>query len=83
MQGLNSGRCNGCRLVEEVYEISETVEQLRTKLRESEMALQRLLRTKLSLEHDLAVKNNSILVDREKCMGIRKTLPWSSMVAVY
>lgn len=66
-----------------MYEIGETVEQLRTKLREMEVALQKLLRTKLSLEHDLAVKNNSILVDRENCMGIRKTLPWPSMVAVY
>lgn len=71
------------RLVEEVYEINETVDQLRVKLRESESALQHLLRQKLSLEHDLEVKNNSILIDREKCMGLRKNLPMVPQVAVY
>jgi len=69
-----------CSLVEEVYEISETVEQLRAKLREAESALQHLLRTKMSLEHDLTVKNNSIFVDRENCLGQRKNFPLSVSV---
>jgi len=68
------------RLVEEVYEITETVEQLRAKLREMENALQHLLRTKMSLEHDLTVKNNSIYVDREMCLGKRKNFPLSVSV---
>jgi len=67
-------------LVEEVYEITETVEQLRAKLREAEKALQHLLRTKMSLEHDLTVKNNSIYIDREVCLGKRKKLPLSVSV---
>jgi len=67
-------------LVEEVYEITETVEQLRAKLREMENALQQLLRTKMSLEHDLTVKNNSIYIDREVCLGKRKNFPLSVSV---
>ncbi|PAA89202.1 hypothetical protein BOX15_Mlig003606g3 [Macrostomum lignano] len=63
------------RLVSEVQEIRETVEQLQAKLREAENALQHLLKTKSALEHDLSVKNNSLFIDREKCLGIRKTFP--------
>lgn len=71
------------RLVSEVYEINETVENLRAKLREAENALQHLLRTKASLEQDLAIKNNSLYIDREKCMGMRKTFPMSPRVASF
>jgi len=69
-----------CSLVEEVYEINETVDQLREKLREAEIALQHLLRNKMSLEHDLTIKNNSIYIDREGCLGRRKNLPLSVSV---
>ena len=72
-----------CRLVEEVNEINETVDFLRAKLREAENSLQHLLRTKTSLEHDLAVKNNSLFTDREKCMGMRKTFPMTPRMAAY
>ena len=68
------------RLVEEVGEISETVESLQNKLRMAENALQELLRTKASLEQDLSIKNNSIFIDREKCLGMRKTFPMSPRV---
>lgn len=71
------------RLVEEVYEINETVDSLKAKLREAENALQQLLRTKASLEQDLAIKNNSLFIDREKCMGMRKTFPMAPRVAAY
>ncbi|KAK3091823.1 hypothetical protein FSP39_022908, partial [Pinctada imbricata] len=68
------------RLVEEVGEITETVDSLQNKLRMAENALQELLRTKASLEQDLSVKNNSIFIDREKCLGMRKTFPMSPRV---
>jgi tektin-3 len=71
------------RLVEEVYEIGESLEQLRAKLREAENALQHLLRTKMSLDHDLGVKNTSFFIDRETCLGMRKTFPMLSRVACY
>lgn len=68
------------RLVSEVHEINETWEALNHRLREAENALQQLLRSKSSLEHDLSVKNNSLFIDREKCMGMRKTFPMSPRV---
>lgn len=71
------------RLFEEVHEINDTVDNLRGKLREAENALQHLLRTKASLEQDLSIKNNSLFIDREKCMGMRKTFPMSPRVASY
>lgn len=68
------------RLVEEVHEITETVESLQAKLRMAENSLQHLLRTKASLEQDLSIKNNSLFIDREKCLGMRKTFPMSPRV---
>lgn len=50
------------------------------KLRMAENALQELLRTKAALEQDLAIKNNSIFIDREKCLGMRKTFPMSPRI---
>ena len=75
--------CVHCRLVSEVYEITETVDSLKLTLREAENALQHLLRTKASLEHDLAIKNNSLFVDREQNMGMRKTFPMAPRVGAY
>jgi len=71
------------RLVEEVQEIQETVAMLQAQLRDSENALQHLLRAKATLESDLAVKNNSLFIDREKCMGMRKTFPMPPRVASF
>lgn len=68
------------RLVEEVTEIEDTVGYLQNKLRMAENALQQLLRTKASLEQDLSIKNNSLFIDREKCLGMRKTFPMSPRV---
>lgn len=68
------------RLVEEVGEITGTVDSLQAKLRMAENSLQELLRTKASLEQDLSVKNNSLFIDREKCLGMRKTFPMSPRV---
>ncbi|XP_067673209.1 tektin-3-like isoform X2 [Haliotis asinina] len=68
------------RLVSEVAEITDTVESLQAKLRMSENALQELLRTKSALEQDLSVKNNSLFIDREKCLGMRKTFPMSPRI---
>ncbi|XP_077183662.1 tektin-3 [Paroedura picta] len=63
------------RLVNEVYEIDDTIQSLQQRLRDAEDTLQTLVHTKASLEHDLAVKANSLFIDQEKCMGMRKTFP--------
>ncbi|XP_077359594.1 tektin-3 [Festucalex cinctus] len=63
------------RLVEEVREIEGTIRKLQERLREAEGSLQSLLRAKVTLEHDLSIKANSLFLDQEKCMSIRKTFP--------
>jgi len=61
------------RLVGEIIELGESGDTLKAKIHEAQNAQQQLLRTKLALEADLAVKNNSLFIDRDKCMGLRKS----------
>uniref|UniRef100_A0ABI7XDE1 Tektin n=2 Tax=Felis catus TaxID=9685 RepID=A0ABI7XDE1_FELCA len=63
------------RLVNEVYEVDDTIQTLQQRLREAEDTLQSLVHTKATLEHDLAVKANSLYIDQEKCTSMRKTFP--------
>ncbi|XP_009672204.2 tektin-3 isoform X1 [Struthio camelus] len=63
------------RLVNEVHEIDDTIQSLQQRLRDAEDTLQMLVHTKSTLEHDLAIKANSLFIDQEKCMGMRKTFP--------
>ncbi|XP_077406421.1 tektin-3 [Vanacampus margaritifer] len=63
------------RLVEEVRVIEDTIRKLQERLLEAEGSLQSLLRTKVTLEHSLSIKANSLFLDQEKCMSIRKTFP--------
>ncbi|CAF4841905.1 unnamed protein product, partial [Rotaria magnacalcarata] len=42
------------------------------KLRQEENAVQHLLRSKSSLEQDLTIKKNSLFIDSEKVLGIRR-----------
>jgi len=71
------------RLVEEVHEIGDTLEQLRAKMVEVENALKKLEETRQTLEYDLSVKNNSIHVDRELCLSWRKSFDMSPRRSVY
>ena len=61
------------RLLMEVQEVGLSADQLAAKIHEGEDAQRQLLRTKLALESDLAVKNQSLHIDREVCMGLRKS----------
>lgn len=70
------------RLVEEVSEIHDTLESLRKKLRQAEDSLQELFRLKTKLEEELAVKNNTLFIDREKCLAMRKTFPMAPICGV-
>ena len=65
------------RLVEEVGEISGSVEQLRTHLAESENALKALIRSQLSLEEDIGVKTNTLHIE-DQCMALRKQISIAS-----
>ncbi|KAJ7420560.1 hypothetical protein BTVI_21037 [Pitangus sulphuratus] len=70
-------------LVQEVNEINETLRNLHQCLRASEDMLQMLVRSKAVLEHDLVVKNNSLFIDQERCMGMRKTYPSTVQILGY
>ncbi|KAM4673798.1 tektin-3 [Amazona ochrocephala] len=70
-------------LVNEVYELDEAIQNLHQRLRDAEDTLQTLVRAKSALEHDLAVKANSLFIDQEKCMGMRKTFPITPRLVSY
>ncbi|NXE68974.1 TEKT4 protein, partial [Calcarius ornatus] len=56
------------RLVNEVEELTVFLEALKRKLMESEQNLKNLEETRMKLEKEIAVKANSIFIDRQKCM---------------
>ncbi|KAF3853844.1 hypothetical protein F7725_014532 [Dissostichus mawsoni] len=58
-----------------VREIEDTIHRLQERLMEAENTLQTLVKTKVTLEHDLSIKANSIFLDQEKCMSMRKSFP--------
>ncbi|NXM72354.1 TEKT3 protein, partial [Serilophus lunatus] len=70
-------------LVREVNEIHETLRNLHHGLRASEDMLQMLVRSKAVLEHDLVIKNNTLFIDQERCMGMRKSYPSTVQILGY
>ncbi|XP_060504455.1 tektin-5 [Panthera onca] len=71
------------KLVNEVFTIDDTLQTLRLRLRETEDTLQLLVMTKCRLEHELAVKANTLCIDKEKCMSMRKTFPCTPRLVGY
>lgn len=65
-------------LVDEVGQISESAEQLQVRLADSESVLKGLIRNQLTLEEDIAVKTNSLHVDRDQCMVLRSQMEASA-----
>uniref|UniRef100_A0A8C8SBX8 Tektin n=1 Tax=Pelusios castaneus TaxID=367368 RepID=A0A8C8SBX8_9SAUR len=63
------------RLISEVEELTESIESLKQKLLEAEQSLRNLEDTRMSLEKEIAVKSNSIFIDRQKCMAHRTRYP--------
>ena len=61
-------------LISEVGEIAGSVSQLQERLEDSESALKGLIRNQLTLEEDIAVKTNSLYVDKDQCMTLRRQL---------
>ena len=58
-------------MVEEVGTIHDTIEQLNAKLAEAQEAKGELLSIEKNLQNDIGVKNNSLRIDKHKCLGIR------------
>lgn len=62
------------RLVGEVGEITYNIERLREMLAESENSLKALRRTQLTLEEDIERKMNSLFIDKEQNMMLRRQI---------
>ena len=60
------------RLVSEVGEINASVDRLRQRMAESQRQLEILAQQKATLEDDINTKTNTIFLDRDQCMTIRK-----------
>lgn len=71
------------RLVSEVEELNMSLSALREKLLEAEQSLRNLEDTRMSLEKDIAVKTNSLFIDRQKCMTHRAHYPTILRLAGY
>ncbi|KAK2502312.1 hypothetical protein MC885_013212 [Smutsia gigantea] len=71
------------RLVSEVAELNLSLAALREKLLEAEQSLCCLEDTRASLERDIAVKTNSLFLDRQKCMAHRAHYPSALQLAGY
>ncbi|NXC50494.1 TEKT4 protein, partial [Penelope pileata] len=71
------------RLISEVEELTETIESLKKKLLEAEQSLRNLEDTRMNLEKEIAVKTNSIFIDRKKCMAHRTRYPTALKLAGY
>ncbi|XP_066236100.1 tektin-4 [Saccopteryx leptura] len=71
------------RLVSEIEELNTSLSALREKLLEAEQSLRNLEDTRMSLEKDIAVKTNSLFIDRQKCMTHRARYPPILQLAGY
>lgn len=67
-------------LQKEVAEIRDSIRALKERLRMSESCLARLLKTRATLESDISVKENSLMIDQKACMGLRKSFPMDPKV---
>ena len=71
------------KLSDEVKELKDSIKQLEVKLKESEESLGECQAVKAKLESDIKVKNNSLLIDKQKCMSMRRTLPYNIVATRY
>ena len=70
-------------MVEEVNELSQSIEALKKKLTEAEDTLRNLLDQRMTIEKDISVKTNTIFIDREKAMPHRTRYPPVSKLQGY
>ncbi|VEN64228.1 unnamed protein product [Callosobruchus maculatus] len=68
------------RLVNEVLDLQYNIELIHRKLQEAEAQHQQLLKTRANLESDLHSKVNTLFIDREKCIGMRRSFPITSTI---
>ncbi|GLG93766.1 Tektin-3 [Gryllus bimaculatus] len=67
-------------LIKEVDMVRCSIEILHRKLLECEAKHQQLLTTRSNLEQNLEIKANSLFIDQEKCLGMRRSFPIRSLI---
>jgi len=63
-------------LLEEVGQIEESIATLTATLEQAQSVHSDLLQVKQSLEHDIFIKTNSLVIDRSKCLPLRTEFPF-------
>ena len=71
------------KLITEVAELENCIKHLTDKLDEANNALQDLIKNKQKIEEDIRVKKNSLLIDQQKCMSLRRSFPYSVVTTRY
>ncbi|KAG9337421.1 hypothetical protein JZ751_028843 [Albula glossodonta] len=71
------------RLVQEVGELTSTIEALQGKLAEAQQSLRCLEDTRMALERDISCKMNSLRIDVDKCMAHRLRYPTALTLSGY
>ncbi|XP_074102593.1 tektin C [Cotesia typhae] len=62
------------KLVQEVYDIRQTVTKLQETLNEAYATLRYLLSMQIQLEEDINIKTNTLKIDEIECMTLRQSL---------
>ena len=65
------------RLIQMVAEIQENIKLLEAKYEDARQADEVMKKSKEQLDQDIRVKKNSLLIDMQKCMSMRRTFPYS------
>lgn len=71
------------KLIEEVAEIAQSIKLLEDKLTEGSDALNDLIKNRQRLERDIKVKKNTLLIDQQKCMSMRRSFPYNVIATRY
>jgi tektin-4 len=70
-------------LVNEVLEISQSVDALVAQLNEAEINLNKLSDDRMILEKEIAMKAKSLYTDRDKCIPVRNAFPSTNRLLGY
>ncbi|XP_050449686.1 tektin-3-like [Cataglyphis hispanica] len=68
------------RITNEVKNINKMIYNLNLILQQCEMQYQQLLHARSNLESNLMSKTDALFIDKEKCMGLRKSYPISLII---
>ncbi|XP_035735201.1 tektin-3-like [Vespa mandarinia] len=68
------------RMIKEVETINIIIHDMNLKLQTFEAQHQQLLSTRANLEIDLKSKIDALFIDREKCLGLRRSYPMASAI---